>query len=91
MRLSVPVDSQFFLTNTPEQPSDSGGAQELSDAVRRLSNTDLIQRVSLTDAKEPVVICPYCGSRFDNGEQLSKHTDRVHSGSGLLEGNKGKI
>jgi len=71
--------------------SDFGGAQELSDAVRRLSNASLIQRVSLTDAKEAVVTCPYCGSKFVNGEQLSKHTDRVHSGSGLLEGNKGQF
>jgi hypothetical protein len=67
------------------------GPQELSDVVRRLSNASLIQRISLTDAKEPVVICPYCGSKFENGEQLSKHTDRVHSGSGLLEGNKGQF
>jgi len=45
----------------------------------------------LTEAREPNVICPYCGSKFENGEQLSKHTDRVHSGSGLLEGNKGQF
>lgn len=32
------------------------------------------------------VICPYCGSTFDNKEELSKHIDRMHIGAGLLEG-----
>ena len=33
------------------------------------------------------VECPYCGSRFDNKDDLSNHIDRLHLGSGgLLEG-----
>jgi signal-transduction protein with cAMP-binding, CBS, and nucleotidyltransferase domain len=32
------------------------------------------------------ILCPYCQSRFDNKEDLSKHIDRLHLGSGLLEG-----
>ena len=32
------------------------------------------------------VVCPYCGSKFDDKEILSKHIDRLHLGSGLLEG-----
>lgn len=32
------------------------------------------------------VVCPYCQSRFDNKADLSKHIDRLHLGSGLLEG-----
>jgi signal-transduction protein with cAMP-binding, CBS, and nucleotidyltransferase domain len=32
------------------------------------------------------VACPYCGSKFDNKDDLSKHIDRLHLGSGLLEG-----
>lgn len=35
--------------------------------------------------------CPYCGSRFDSAEALSKHIDRVHHGSGLLEGDTRKF
>ncbi|MYB30355.1 MAG: hypothetical protein F4Y18_04890 [Cenarchaeum sp. SB0663_bin_5] len=31
-------------------------------------------------------VCPYCGSTFKTAELLSKHIDRVHLGSGLLEG-----
>jgi len=30
--------------------------------------------------------CPYCDSAFNSNEELSKHIDRVHIGSGLLEG-----
>jgi CBS domain-containing protein len=32
------------------------------------------------------VVCPYCGSSFDGKADLSKHIDRLHIGSGLLEG-----
>ena len=31
-------------------------------------------------------VCPYCGSTFKTAELLSKHIDRIHLGSGLLEG-----
>ena len=34
--------------------------------------------------------CPYCQSKFENKQDLSKHIDRIHTGSGLLEGNVGK-
>ena len=30
--------------------------------------------------------CPYCNSEFENKDYLSKHIDRVHHGSGILEG-----
>lgn len=32
------------------------------------------------------VVCPYCGSGFEGKDDLSKHIDRLHIGSGLLEG-----
>ena len=35
--------------------------------------------------------CPYCDSVFDNKEELSKHIDRIHHGSGLLEGDTRKF
>jgi signal-transduction protein with cAMP-binding, CBS, and nucleotidyltransferase domain len=34
------------------------------------------------------VRCPYCQSKFENKEDLSKHVDRLHLGSGLLEGDQ---
>lgn len=35
--------------------------------------------------------CPYCQSKFDTNEELSKHIDRIHHGSGLLEGDTRKF
>lgn len=34
--------------------------------------------------------CPYCDSAFKDKEELSKHIDRIHHGSGLLEGDTRK-
>jgi signal-transduction protein with cAMP-binding, CBS, and nucleotidyltransferase domain len=46
--------------------------------------------IELIDVELPAAIsklaCPYCGSKFDNKDDLSKHIDRLHLGSGLLEG-----
>jgi signal-transduction protein with cAMP-binding, CBS, and nucleotidyltransferase domain len=35
--------------------------------------------------------CPYCGSPFDTTEGLSKHIDRLHEESGVLEGDYRKM
>ena len=32
------------------------------------------------------ITCPYCESKFQDKTELSKHIDRIHVGSGLLEG-----
>jgi CBS domain-containing protein len=32
------------------------------------------------------IICPYCHSEFKDKSEMSKHIDRIHIGSGLLEG-----
>ena len=34
------------------------------------------------------ISCPYCESAFENKEDLSKHIDRIHGDSGILEGSK---
>lgn len=34
--------------------------------------------------------CPHCESEFNSKEKLSIHIDRVHHGSGLLEGDTRK-
>ncbi|MEM0443382.1 MAG: C2H2-type zinc finger protein [Candidatus Caldarchaeum sp.] len=34
--------------------------------------------------------CPYCESVFKTEAELSKHIDRIHIGSGLLEGDRTK-
>lgn len=46
--------------------------------------------IELIDVELPAAVskvaCPYCGSKFENKQDLSKHIDRLHLGSGLLEG-----
>jgi signal-transduction protein with cAMP-binding, CBS, and nucleotidyltransferase domain len=45
-----------------------------------------LAEIALAGTVETKVMCPYCQSRFSNKEELSKHIDRLHLGSGLLEG-----
>lgn len=37
-------------------------------------------------AAKSKIECPYCQSKFESKQDLSKHIDRLHLGSGLLEG-----
>ena len=37
------------------------------------------------------VTYPYCKSEFESKEDLSKHIDKIHHGSGLLEGDSRKF
>ncbi len=52
------------------------------------NHTDSIElaEVELPASPENKVTCPYCQSRFSDKDELSKHIDRLHVGSGLLEG-----
>ena len=42
--------------------------------------------VYMRDASTAKLVCPYCESPFDTKDGLSNHIDRLHSGSGVLEG-----
>jgi signal-transduction protein with cAMP-binding, CBS, and nucleotidyltransferase domain len=46
--------------------------------------------IELIDVELPLtvskILCPYCESKFEDKQELSKHIDRLHLGSGLLEG-----
>jgi hypothetical protein len=39
--------------------------------------------------EEEILTCAYCQSKFKNKAELSKHIDIIHTGLGLLEGNRG--
>ena len=57
---------------------------------KNLATGEVGQSVLLPELAEPgVVACPYCGARFPDSKELSKHIDRAHIGLGLLEGNLG--
>ena len=51
-----------------------------------LRNIDLLELEKPETFETPVVECPYCQSKFNDKMELSKHVDRIHLGSGLLEG-----
>ena len=51
-----------------------------------ISLADIDISDSIIASKNIVIVCPYCGSKFDNKSDLSKHIDRIHIGAGLLEG-----
>lgn len=49
-------------------------------------NVELIELEKPQTSQSPVLNCPYCESKFIGKMELSKHIDRIHLGSGLLEG-----
>ena len=42
--------------------------------------------VYMKDISTAKLTCPYCESPFDSKEALSTHIDRLHTGTGVLEG-----
>jgi signal-transduction protein with cAMP-binding, CBS, and nucleotidyltransferase domain len=49
-------------------------------------NIDLAELEKPQTSETPTLTCPYCESKFSDKSELSKHIDRIHLGSGLLEG-----
>jgi signal-transduction protein with cAMP-binding, CBS, and nucleotidyltransferase domain len=49
-------------------------------------NVELIELEKPPTSQSPDLSCPYCESKFVDKMELSKHIDRIHLGSGLLEG-----
>ena len=49
-------------------------------------NIDLAELEKPQTSETPILTCPYCESKFTDKSELSKHIDRIHLGSGLLEG-----
>jgi len=47
--------------------------------------------VYMKDISLSKLVCPYCESPFDTKEALSKHIDRLHSGTGVLEGDSRRM
>lgn len=51
-----------------------------------IRNVDLAELEIPQTSTRPTLNCPYCESKFNDKIELSKHIDRIHLGSGLLEG-----
>ena len=51
-----------------------------------IRNIDLAELEVSATPSNVNVNCPYCQSKFNGKRELSSHIDRIHLGSGLLEG-----
>ncbi len=51
-----------------------------------IRNVELVELEKPPTSQGPDLSCPNCESKFDGKMELSKHIDRIHLGSGLLEG-----
>ena len=51
-----------------------------------IRNIDLAELEAPATPSNVNVNCPYCQSKFNGKRELSSHIDRIHLGSGLLEG-----
>ena len=61
----------------------------MEDAALEGTPVCIIDQNTISYVKDPSKAkfdCPYCGSPFDTKEGLSKHIDRLHGESGILEG-----
>jgi CBS domain-containing protein len=72
------------------------GVITLKSIVENIPNDNVIDHTEVefyTKAIEQQVkkvACAYCGSEFKVKDELSRHIDRIHIGSGLLEGDMRK-
>jgi CBS domain-containing protein len=80
-----------------KKTADGCGENNITGVVTLMSiagnipsnSTDLAEvelSIHVIEKEDIKIICPYCQSRFENKGEMSKHIDRVHIGSGLLEG-----
>jgi|SRR5438093_5038219 len=51
-----------------------------------IRSIDLAELEVSTSQSTVIINCPYCQSKFNDKTDLSSHIDRLHLGSGLLEG-----
>ena len=74
-----------------------GGSNNITGIITLMSIVGNVpsDKVDLAEVELPTniiereatkLICPYCQSQFKDKAEMSKHIDRIHIGSGLLEG-----
>ncbi len=66
---------------------------DISKVIERFGNHTSIKHGKKYEKESlmPLIVgdicsCPYCNSKFESKDLLSKHIDRIHHGSGVLEG-----
>lgn len=73
--VNIPIGSVTLMTVVGNLPSESVDLAEIESAFpgKAIEN-------------EISIVCPYCESKFENKDDLSKHIDKFHLESGLPEG-----
>lgn len=72
--------------------TEEGGKVVGMLTLRSIVGNSVEKALDLAEVELPVdnrlsrIVCPYCHSEFPSKDELSKHIDRLHLGSGLLEG-----
>jgi len=73
---------------------DNGKVIGIASLMSLIGNVP-VRNIELAQLEVPEsdssVTCPYDGSKLRDKNELSKHIDRVHLGSGLLEGDVRKF
>lgn len=87
----LPVIKKKKISSSGDENSVITGIVTLMSAAGNIpsNNIELAEVEVPRDVieKENIqIVCPYCQSRFENKLEMSKHIDRIHIGSGLLEG-----
>jgi hypothetical protein len=72
------------IFETMHKTTLSAAASDMSGSPACIINPRAVALVK--DVVQGKFACPYCGSPFDDKEALSRHIDRLHGGSGALEG-----
>lgn len=71
-------------------PVTRGGSITGMLTLRSIIGNSPKKNIELIEVELPAafskIACPYCGSKFESKDDLSKHIDRIHLGPGLLEG-----
>ena len=69
-------------------PNVAGNKSEILYGIEKAVGRGVYFMSSRNDKFPSLVECPYCQSKFKDKADLSKHINRIHTESGLLEGDR---
>jgi CBS domain-containing protein len=82
----VPIGIVTLMSIAGNLPTEHLDLAEVEIPSSVYKNSSASADTKNKDSERIMIVCPYCESKFDNKKDLSKHIDRIHLGSGLLEG-----
>jgi CBS domain-containing protein len=82
----VPIGMVTLMSIAGNMPAEHLDLAEVEIPMSAYKDPSAFVDTKKVDSGPIKIVCPYCESKFDNKKDLSKHIDRIHLGSGLLEG-----